>query len=250
MEQQINNANLDTQQAETDEISLMEILFRYLKYWKWFVVSVVVALAVVFVYLRYTVPVYNVTSTIILKHEKDQRNSMAGLASIDALGGMMGGVSSVDNETYVIRSKTAVRTVVDRLNLHTSYIVEGRVRSSDKYTDSPFIVAMDGAGLDSLQQAIEFTAQMNEDKSISVSGTVGGEVIDTKLENLPGLLTTPQGVISFMLREDAKPYYKPLQITIGRPEATVNSYRANLTVQPASKTASVLTLSLKTAYPN
>ena len=56
MEQQINNANLDTQQAETDEISLMEILFRYLKYWKWFVVSVAVALAVVFVYLRYTVP--------------------------------------------------------------------------------------------------------------------------------------------------------------------------------------------------
>ena len=53
-----------------------------------------------------------------------------------------------------------------------------------------------------------------------------------------------------MLREDAKPYYKPLQITIGRPEATVNAYRANLTVQPASKTASVLTLSLKTAYPN
>lgn len=250
MEQQINNANLDTQQAETDEISLMEILFRYLKYWKWFVVSVAVALAVVFVYLRYTVPVYNVTSTIILKHEKDQRNSMAGLASIDALGGMMGGVSSVDNETYVIRSKTAVRTVVDRLNLHTSYIVEGRVRSSDMYTDSPFIVAMDGAGLDSLQQAIEFTAQMNEDKSISVSGSVGGKVIDTKLENLPGLLTTPQGVISFMLREDAKPYYKPLQITIGRPEATVNAYRANLTVQPASKTASVLTLSLKTAYPN
>ena len=143
---QMNQPDMDTQSDE-NEISLMEILFRYLKYWKWFVVSVVVALAVVFVYLRYTVPVYNVTSTIILKHEKDQRNSMAGLASIDALGGMMGGVSSVDNETYVIRSKTAVRTVVDRLNLHTSYIVEGRVRSSDMYTDSPFIITMDESSL-------------------------------------------------------------------------------------------------------
>lgn len=248
MEQNINNPSFDSQQDE-NEISIMEILFRYIKYWKWFVLSVVLAVVISFVYFRYTVPVYNVTSTIILKHEKDQRSAMAGLGTLDGLA-MMGGVSSVDNETFVIRSKTAVRTVVDRLNLHTSYIVEGRVKSSDMYTDSPFIIAMDGAGLDTLRNSIEFTAQLNEDKSISIDGTIGGVVYDTKLTNLPGLLNTPAGVISFNLREDAKPYYKPLQITINRPEATINSYRSNLSVEPASKTSSVLSLSLKTAYPN
>ena len=241
-------------EPDENEISLMEILFRYLKYWKWFMVSVVVAVLIAFVYFRYTVPVYNVTSTVILKDQKSQSGgglagAMGGFGSLGGLD-MMGGVSSVENETFVIRSKTSVRNVVDMLNLHTSYIVEGRIKSSDMYSDSPFIIAMDGAGLDSLQNMIEFTAQLNEDNSISVKGTVEGEVIDTKLENLPGLLTTPAGVISFMLREGAKPYYKPLQISINRPEATVNAYRADLTVQPASKTASVLTLSLKTSYPN
>src|SRR5690606_20476263 len=48
----------------------------------------------------------------------------------------------------------------------------------------------------------------------------------------------------------AKPYYKPLQISIGRPNSTVNEYRSNLTVQPATKTSSVLNLTLKTSYPN
>lgn len=241
-------------EPDENEISLMEILFRYLKYWKWFVVSVVVAVLIAFVYFRYTVPVYNVTSTVILKDQKSQSGgglagAMGGFGSLGGLD-MMGGVSSVENETFVIRSKTSVRNVVDMLNLHTSYIVEGRIKSSDMYSDSPFIIAMDGAGLDSLRNEIEFTAQLNEDNSISVKGTVEGEVIDTKMENLPGLLNTPAGVISFMLREGAKPYYKPLQISINRPEATVNAYRSNLVVQPASKTASVLTLSLKTAYPN
>ena len=53
---QNNQPNFDPQQPDTDEneISLLEILFRYLKYWKWFVLSIVVAMVVAFVYLRYT----------------------------------------------------------------------------------------------------------------------------------------------------------------------------------------------------
>ena len=137
--------------------------------------------------------------------------------------------SNVENETYVIRSKTAVRDVVDRLNLTTSYIVQGRIRSNDMYTDSPFIITMDREGLDTLKQCIDFTAKLNKDMTIDVTGTVGEEKIDTKLDNLPALLTTKQGVISFMLREGVKPYYEPLLITINRPEATVRSYRSSLT---------------------
>lgn len=252
MEQNLNVLGLDNK-ADDNEISIMEILFRYIKYWKWFVVSVVLAVVIAFVYFRYTVPVYNVTSTVILKDQKSQRGGMSGgiggFGSLDGLE-LMGGISNVENETYVIRSKSAVRSVIDKLNLHTSYIVEGRIRSSDMYTNSPFIIAMDNEGLDSLRQAINFTAQLNEDKSISVKGNIEGTEYDTKLTNLPGLLTTPAGIISFNLREEAKPYYQPLLITIERPESTVNAYRRNLTVQPATKTASVLNLSLKTAYPN
>lgn len=241
---------MDTQSDE-NEISLLEILFRYLKHWKWFVLSIVVAMAVAFVYLRYTVPVYNVTATVILKDMKSSggMGGMGGFGSLDGLE-LMGGVSNVENETFVIRSKNAVRTVADRLNFYTSYIVKGRIAESDMYTNSPFIIAMDAAGLDSLQGSIEFMAQLNEDKTISVQGTIGGELIDTRLVNLPGLLTTKQGVISFMLREGVRPHYGPLHISITCPSNVVNELRNNLTVQPATKTSSVLNLALKTAYPN
>ena len=138
MENQQNNPQLG-QEAEENEISLLEILFRYLRYWKWFVVSIVVAVLVAFVYLRYTVPIYNVTSSVILKHEKDSRAAMGGLDMLDGMG-MMGGVSSVENETYVIRSKHAVRTVIDKLKLNTSYMVKGRIVQSDMYTKSPFVI--------------------------------------------------------------------------------------------------------------
>ena len=252
MEQNITNSTIDNHQDD-NEISIMEILFTYMRYWKWFVLSVILAVIIAFIYFRYTVPVYNVTSTVILKHEKNRGSGMGGnlggLGSLDGLD-MMGSISSVENETYVIRSKSAVRTVIDRLNLHTSYIVQGRVKSSDMYNESPFIIAMDGAGLDTLEQEIEFIAKMNEDNSISVEGTIGDKEYDTKLNNLPGLLNTPNGIISFMLREGAKPYYEPLLISIRPPRSTVNMFRSNLSVEPVSKTSSVLELSLKIPYPN
>ncbi|MDD2474976.1 MAG: GNVR domain-containing protein, partial [Dysgonamonadaceae bacterium] len=253
MEQQNINLQPIGNQPEENEISIMEILFKYIKYWKWFVVSLLIAMALAFLYFRYTVPVYNVTSSVILKDQKNQRGGAArGLGGFGSLDGLelMGGISNVENETYVIRSKTAVRTVIDKLNLHTSYIVQGRISSNDLYTESPFIIAMDGDGLDTLQQSIEFTAQLDKDNSITVKGTIGDKVYDTKLTNLPALLNTPRGIISFMLREGAKPYYNPLQISIMRPASTVNAYRSNLTVQPATKTSSVLNLTLKTSYPN
>ncbi|MDD4728791.1 MAG: polysaccharide biosynthesis tyrosine autokinase [Dysgonamonadaceae bacterium] len=253
MEQQNINLQPIGNQPEENEISIMEILFKYIKYWKWFVVSLLIAMALAFLYFRYTVPVYNVTSSVILKDQKNQRGGAArGLGGFGSLDGLelMGGISNVENETYVIRSKTAVRTVIDKLNLHTSYIVQGRISSNDLYTESPFIIAMDGDGLDTLQQRIDFSAQLNKDNSITVKGTIGDKVYDTKLTNLPALLNTPRGIISFMLREGAKPYYNPLQISIMRPASTVNAYRSNLTVQPATKTSSVLNLTLKTSYPN
>ena len=249
MQQNINNLPSDNQSDE-NEISILEILFRYLKYWKWFVVSVVMAMIIAFVYFRYTVPVYNVAASVILKDTDNQKGvGVGGFGSLDGLE-MMGSISNVENETFVMRSKTAVRSVVDRLNLHTSYMVEGRIKSSDMYTDSPFIITMDESGLDTLQHSIEFTAKMNEDSTISLTGVIGGKEYDTKLEGLPRLLTTPVGNISFTLREGAKPYYNPLLITICKPNATVDMYRSNLTVQTATKTSSVLNLSLKTAYPN
>ena len=250
--QNITNPGFDNQTDE-NEISLMEILLKYVKYWKWFVLSLVVALAVAFVYFRYTVPVYNVTSSVILKDTKSggggSSGVMGGLGTLDGLE-MMGGISNVENETYVIRSKTAVRTVIDRLNLHTSYIVQGRIKSNDMYTESPFIIAMDDEGLQKLKEPISFEARMNEDMSIDVRGTIGDEVIDTKLENLPALLDTPYGLVSVVLREGAKPYYEPLLITIAVPESTLRSFRSNLTVNPVTKTSSVLSLSLRTSYPN
>ena len=58
--------------ANSEAVSIMEIVMRFARYWKWFVVGIGVALIIVFLYLRYTTPVYNVTSSVVLKEARNQ----------------------------------------------------------------------------------------------------------------------------------------------------------------------------------
>ena len=240
---------LDLNKNGENEVSILEIMFRYLKHWKWFLASVVVALLLAFLYLRYTVPVYNVSSIVLLKHEKDRGSGWGGdLKSIGLKG--MGGVSSMDDEVYVLRSYSSLRAVVDRLNLHTSYMMQKGLGLVDVYTDSPFIITMNNDELDTLKEKIQFSAQLNKDNSISVVGNIGEKEYNTKLTVLPAILSTPQGDISFALRDGATPYYEPLQIIINPPRATINSCNGNLNIERPSLYSAVLTFSMKTSHAN
>ena len=238
------------QEPNEETTSLVEILLRYVRYWKWFVLGIIVALASLFVYLRYTTPIYKVSASIVLKEAGKQSSQpiIGGMESIQL--GALGAVSNIDNEIYILQSRSIIRNVVNRLNLHTSYIVEGRIKSTDLYNSSPVEVSMSQEQLNSLQNDIEFRMTTNSDNSrVRVSGIIGGAQIDTLFTTLPAQLHTAQGNISFTEREGASPRESNLLVTIQHPNAVIGHYRSNLTIQQASKQASVLDLSLNTAYP-
>jgi len=246
---ELQPATQGMQGEEKEEfISVMEIATLFIKHWKWILLGLIVALMVAFLYLRYTTPVYNITANVVLKEEKNSR-SLQMPGSFEELA-MMGAVSNVENETYILRSRNIIRSVINRLDLHTSYIVEGRVKSVDLYTGSPVIVDMAQADLDELHNNIELEVRMLEDaQQVEVKGLVAGISVDTTFSHLPALLMTKQGNISFTRREGVRPNYQQLYVTIQHPDAVIGTYRGNLTVAPASRTASVLNLSLNTPYP-
>ena len=74
----INSVKLPENASNEETISIMEILLRFVRYWKWFVVGIALALIIVFIYLRYTTPVYSVSSSIILKEAAPNGSSRDG----------------------------------------------------------------------------------------------------------------------------------------------------------------------------
>jgi len=119
---------------QEDQVDLMAMIRqRYLPYWPLFLLSVIIALTIAFVYLRYATPVYYVSSTLLVKDEK------TGIDEADILQSLnIGGSKKViDNEIEIIKSRTLARSVIRNLNLFAEVSVKGKVRDVVAYNTSP-----------------------------------------------------------------------------------------------------------------
>ena len=226
-------------------INYKEIATRFARRWPWFILGLVVSVGLAMLYLRNTTPVYRVSSSIILK---DARSSLrSGADQLDFA--LSGASSNVANELYILQSRSLIRKVVDRLGLHTSYIVEKDGKRWDLYKNSPVIVSMDQRDLDTLSRGIALELHVLSDKSMSVKGLSEWLNIDTVFRSLPALLPTPSGNLSFTKREGAVSPEEQFRVEIYNPHRMARAYRAALSIIPPSQYALVLNLSIRTPYP-
>jgi len=225
--------------------SFKEIIMRYVRYWPWFVLGLLVAFLLAFLYLCHTTPIYKVTSSVIMK---DARSSMgSGANRLDFA--LLGASGNVANELYVLQSHSLIKKVINRLNLHTTYIVKEGMTETELYKESPVIVTMEQSDLDALRQPVTLYLEVNSEKGMKVSGLIDYLTVDTIFQSLPALLHTPAGNISFTERKGTTSPGKPFRVEIRNPNATTRRYRANLDIFPPSQRALVLNLSLKTPSP-
>ncbi len=70
---------------EENEISIVELFWKYVRYWKWILLGVLVSIFVAGVYLYYSTPVYRITSSIILKDMQSTKKSSSSLGTLDEL---------------------------------------------------------------------------------------------------------------------------------------------------------------------
>lgn len=239
----------DNTEEKDDLISVMEVVGKFIRHWKWFVLSLIVILTVTSIYLRYSTPVYSISSDIKLK-ENNQSGS-SGAVAIEDLA-MLGSIDNIADEAEVIRSRTIVRSAINRLGLHTSYIVEGRIKSTDLYNKSPIIVAMEQNQLDELSENIDFNMRYDESDVLHISGSIGGNKVDTTFTSLPALLPTVHGNISFVKRDGIESRNRVLNVTIRTADGVIKSFRKNLTITTKSGRAtrsSLLTMTFNTPYP-
>ena len=238
-----------TETPEEQEIDILGLFFKYLFYWKWFVASVFICCAVAFVYLRYQTPVYQISSSVLIK-EDEQKGPAAKspLASMEGLG-MLTMTSNFDNEVEILKSRTLVKKVVNDLGLYIN-LSEPRTfgYAAPVYKESPLTVYMTPQEADQLQSAIQLDLNYQHNKlQVVAEYTENNEekTIEKQFDKLPAVLPTSVGVITVALADTAfvsKTVH--LNAVISSPTATAIGYVANLTVAPISKTTTIAKVSI------
>ena len=132
-----NNSSVSSQSS--NEVNLNEIIKPYLQKWIWFVISLLVAIALAFLYFKRTVSVYNIQSTILIKDAKRSSSDFGMLSDLSGLNAM--GTSSIDNEIEVLKSKKMMNDVVTQLGIQTSVFAKDGMKEKELYlSSSPVIV--------------------------------------------------------------------------------------------------------------
>jgi len=118
---------------------LIQHLEKYFHYWKWFLMSITIALLVGFVYLRYAQQIYAIYAKILLQDEKRANGEMAGLAELANLAGRSSSSAAyVNDQMQVLQSRRIMRKVVEANKFTITYHSKGLIRMKELLEkDSP-----------------------------------------------------------------------------------------------------------------
>lgn len=236
-----------------EQINIQEILFRYLIHWPWFVVSVIVCVALAWGYLRLTTPVYNISATVLIKDEKKGGGAnMSSELEKMGLNGFVSSSSNIENEIEVLSSRTLAREVVSSLGLFVTYMDKDEFPQRELYRTSPVLVSLTPQEADKLPQTMVVDMSLEPSGAMDVQIRVGEKEYQKQFEKLPAVFPTDEGTVAFFTNNDTLSSVRPESVTkerhitayINRPFSVAKGYAGSLSITPTSKATSVVTVSL------
>lgn len=242
----------DYLEEKEEKVDYQAIFFTYIIHWPWFVASILICATLAFVYLRYQVPIYEVSSSVLIK-EDDKKSTSNAMSAIQDFG-TLSMTSNFDNELEILKSRTLIKKVVSRLNLFIN-ITREQAFGYDipLYKDSPLDVFMTTEEAEKLNGSIRLALTYTPSGKLQVEASYMQGDNEQKtiksFDKLPAILPLPIGVITIS-HNDSLPMPREsvsLKAIISTPAATAASYSAALSIAPISRTSTITTVSLKSA---
>ncbi|HLV92185.1 MAG TPA: polysaccharide biosynthesis tyrosine autokinase [Aequorivita sp.] len=240
--------DLNTTNQESRSPNLRDQILQYLRYWSWFLLTVILALGVATVYLRYATTVFSTKATILIKDEKNSALSeMAAFQDLGLTGSM--GPSGFENELQILKSKSLTERVVKELDLNIQYFSEGKLKAFELFGNIPFQVTL-LTNEDSLRAPIppfyvlpisDDSFELWEEDSNSKNTYSYGENIS---------LTSGEIMISPNLKYQSHRgslHESPIKVRVRSILGVVEAYQRSIQVEQVSKLTSVIRLSINSA---
>lgn len=244
--QENENMNIGNEKEEGG-FSVRKALTYLRAYWKLFVLSIVVCLALAFVYLRRATPIYNVTAKVLLQ-DSEKGGSVVSPADMLADFGMETKTSNVENEIELMSSMSVVRGAVIDSELYLKYLLNGKRVVRD---DSPLLVSLDAENLSRLQETVKLNISTDGSGKSTLSYSCGNEAKSAIiLSSFPYVLSTSIGEITIDRNGNVELSAGSFEAVISPVDAVAAKYKASLSISPLSKTASVAVMSYNTPVPS
>lgn len=201
-----NNANTRNNiQHPKDDILLQDIFSIYISKWKWILLSVLLCLGIGIYHILTTAPMYKVTSSVLLKQDKDGQALLGNVAMSMTDIGLSQVNINTSNVIMTFQTPDITHTAIQRLHLNDKYSVQGSFREEllygsnlpirlsfldHPYTGSCSLMAqMTESDLVELSNFVVEGVPSDEKYSVGLGDTIGttfGKIVVQKNERYKG----------------------------------------------------------------
>lgn len=229
------------EQSPESPTRLRDLLDTYLAHWKWFVVGVLLSLVCAYFYTRYSLKLYEVKASVLIKDDQ-KGNVLSEFSAFEDLN-IVDGNNNLDNEIEILKSRRLMSRVVDELDLNVYYLVEEGPIEKEYYRNKPITISFMEGDSSVYGKSADFFVNilsetdielMDADHTVLRKGKFG-----TQLESPVGRIVitpTPFTYTRFLNRA--------VRVKLIPFQKVVDYYQKQVQVQPINTDANVIDLRL------
>lgn len=242
-------------------IDVVSILTKYLSYWKWFLISLVICITIAALYLSYALPQYKVNTAILFKDDVKG----GGSSEINVFQGM--GVitqrNNVDNEIEILKKSLIVENVVRKLGIYITY-TEIKPYDIVEFTrlnrllpqfpkrkikvlygeENPVRIYVPESLLNNLRENIVFDVKIQPNNTYEFFGSYDGNKYYITAASTDSIVSFPFGNLQLQMSNTKRTEDMSVRVRIQHPAGVANQYLNSLEVELTSKTSAVANLYL------
>lgn len=231
-----------------EDFNLRELIKPYTKKWYWFLISLIITTILAIVYIKLTVPVYKIQSSVLIKDAKKMSNASGDFGVLAGLGGFAGmGTNSIENELEIFKSKRIIEDVSKDLKLQVSIYSREKYHDVELYKDtSPFFIHVVQEKLYEELPKKPINIKIKGDKITLSSEEFKKEIITgfNKTVSLPYANLIIEKNPKFNSKKTKKLDLKDFYFTYSDFETVVDRYQTAIEVDLMDKDATVIGLSM------
>ncbi len=253
------NQTISSEQNSTTgsmfNLDYKKLLIDLRSYWWLFVITIPVAISIVWVIHRYTIPVYRASMKMLMEErgsDVSQTDMMEGF-------GLTPAMRNVDNQIALLSSRDMIAKAINSLDFEVSYFTEGNLKTTEVYPPDSYVIQYDKFHPQLVNTAIYISCV---DKTHFIVKCIGkenscynygtgdvtkgmGEQIYEQKHIVGEWVTTPWFKFKLicenknMVPEEGKSYFQ-----FNDPRSLISYYVQNLSIYKASENSSIVNMSV------
>ncbi len=226
----------------TENFDFAQFIKSYTRNWKWFVLSLALAIGIGYFYLRYTTPRFAAQAQVQIVEDKSS-TELGAFQDLQVFSGASN--NAVEDKIQVIRSRSNFIQVVKELGLNQRMYVLGNIRDSEIYSELPPI-NINFIESDSLIDASNFRFFIDLSSSETKFKYSNKEDGPFKEYTFGDNVKTSIGDIVITPNQNLNQYFnKKLLIRFNEVASMAEFYRNVISIGPSGKASNILSVYLE-----